>query len=65
MDRRVVAVKGAHIPQVLIRWNEGDTDTDTWEDVTTIKEQFSDFNFEDKIVLTEGSNVIQEDKENV
>jgi len=43
--------------QVLIRWNEGGIDTPTWEDVATIKDQFPDFNLEDKVVSVEGSNV--------
>ena len=39
LDRRELFVQGAHIPQLLIKWNEGERDTTTWEDVTTIKEQ--------------------------
>ncbi|XP_068479115.1 uncharacterized protein [Phaseolus vulgaris] len=39
LDRRELFVQGASIPQILIKWNEGDRDTVTWEDVKTIQEQ--------------------------
>jgi len=63
LDRRELSVQGAYIPQILIKWNEGDRDTATWEDVTTIKEQFPKFYLEDKVALTEGSNVRTKNKE--
>ena len=65
LDRREVTVQGARVPQILIRWNEGDNDTATWEDVATIKEQFPYFNLEDKVVLVEGSNVRKENKDSI
>jgi len=46
----------------LIKWNKGERDTTTWEDVTTIQEQFPEFNLEDKVALTEGSNVRTKNK---
>ena len=64
LDGREVTAQGAHVPQILIRWNEGDNDNATWEDVATIKEQFPDFNLEVKVVLAEGNNVRQENKDN-
>jgi len=62
LDRRELFVQGAYIPQLLLKWNEGERDTTTWEDVTTIKEQFPEFNLEDKVVLIEGSIVRTENK---
>jgi len=62
LDRRELFAQGAYIPQLLIKWNKGERDTTTWEDVTTIQEQFPEFNLEDKVALTEGSNVRTKNK---
>jgi len=35
----------------------GGADATTWEDVTTIKHQFSDFNLKDKVACTREGNV--------
>jgi len=43
-------------PQVLIQWKDKGVETATWEDVTTIQQQFPDFNLEDKVAQPEGSN---------
>ena len=48
-----------------MHWNEGGTKAPTWEDVATTKDQFLDFNLEDKVVSVEGSNVRQKDSEKV
>ena len=63
LNRRDVTMQGARVPQILVQWKEGDNDTATWEDVAIIKEQFPDFNLEDKVVLAERSNVRQENKD--
>ena len=63
LDRPELSVKGASIPQILIKWNEGDRDTATWEDVKTIQEQFPEFNLEDKVALSERSNVRTQNKD--
>ena len=57
LDRRERVVHGTNIPQILVSWNEGDKDAATWEDVKIIQDQFPEFNLEDKVVLSEGSNV--------
>ena len=62
LDRRELFAQGAYIPQLLIKWNKGERDTTKWEDMTTIKEQFPEFNLDDKIVVSEGSNVRTEKK---
>jgi len=43
-------------PQVLIQWKDKGVEAATWEDVTTIQQQFPDFNLEDKVAQPEGSN---------
>ena len=65
LDKREIVVHNVHVKQVIIMWNEGGSETATWEDVATIKDQFPDFNLEDKVVSPERSNGRQEDKEKV
>jgi len=49
--------QGEIVRQVLVQWDDRGEDTTTWEDITTLKEQFPNFNFEDKVLLGEGCNV--------
>jgi len=65
LDRCELSGQGAYIPQILIQWNEGDRDTTTWEDVKIIQEQFLEFKLEDKVALSEGSNVRTQNKERI
>ena len=44
------------MPQVLIKWQSRPREEATWEDFLTIKEQFPDFQLEDKLTLLGGGN---------
>ena len=44
------------VPQVLIKWQSRPKEEATWEDFLSIKEQFLNFQLEDKSALLEGGN---------
>ena len=42
---------------MLVKWQEGGLEAATWEDISTIQNQFPKFNLEDKIVKAVAGNV--------
>jgi len=50
---------------VLVQWQEDGSKAATWEDVSTIKDQFSEFNLGDKVVLAAVGNIRQGNNERV
>jgi len=58
LDNRLGPLPGTEDarPQVLIQWKDKGVEATSWEDVTTIQQQFPDFNLEDKVVQPGGSN---------
>ncbi|KOM57691.1 hypothetical protein LR48_Vigan11g072400 [Vigna angularis] len=57
LERRNQLQQGEEIPQVLIQWQDGGLDGATWEEEQYIRQQFPDFNLEDKVDLGEEGNV--------
>lgn len=55
LDRRTDQ-KQEDVPQVLIEWKEGSPEAAICEEVATMKDQFPDFNLEDKVVWAEVYN---------
>jgi hypothetical protein len=47
-------MKGQGTQQVLIKWTSRPIDEATWEDVSTIRQQFPDYNLEDKVAFLGG-----------
>lgn len=56
LQRRTKEQHEDMVPQVLIEWQEGGKEGATWEDELTIKEQFLEFNLEDKVDLVAVGN---------
>jgi len=44
----------------LVQWEKGGAEAATWEDEAILKEQFLEFNLEDKVVSEKGKIVRQE-----
>jgi len=42
-----------------VQWQEGSSKAATWEDISTIKDQFLEFNLWDKVVPTTVGNIRQ------
>ncbi|KOM38622.1 hypothetical protein LR48_Vigan03g200400 [Vigna angularis] len=57
LERRNQLQQGEEIPQVLIQWQDDGLDGATWEEEQYIRQQFPDFNLEDKVDLGEEGNV--------
>ncbi|KOM49767.1 hypothetical protein LR48_Vigan08g059400 [Vigna angularis] len=57
LDKRQVQQGEDERQEVLIEWQEGGPDGATWEDALTIRDQYPDFNLEDKVDLQEVGNV--------
>jgi len=56
LQTRMVNRQGESMKQMLIQWQEGGIEVATWEDTTTIQEQFPEY-LEDKVDFEEGSNI--------
>jgi len=59
LKTRVIDRQGETVKQVLIQREKGGTETATWEDLTTMQEQFPEAHLEDKVDLLEGRIVRQ------
>ena len=55
LQERIVHKNNQEIPQVLVQWQNLSPLEATWEDVTYMQLEFSDFNLEDKVVVNGGS----------
>ncbi|MCI05977.1 hypothetical protein A2U01_0027032, partial [Trifolium medium] len=51
---RMVDKDGVQTQQVLIKWNGRTMDEATWEDIVNVKNQFPEFNLEDKVAFLGG-----------
>ncbi|WVZ16123.1 hypothetical protein V8G54_009105 [Vigna mungo] len=49
LERRQIQQGEEEVQQILVEWQERGRDGATWEDVLTIKDQYLDFNLEDKV----------------
>ncbi|MCI64755.1 RNA-directed DNA polymerase (Reverse transcriptase), partial [Trifolium medium] len=45
---------GQQVQQVLIKWTNRTIDEATWEDMMTVKNQFPEYNLEDKVAFLGG-----------
>ncbi|WVY98390.1 hypothetical protein V8G54_030541 [Vigna mungo] len=55
LDRRLHPLQGINVSQVLIEWKDGGPESATWEEEALIRDQFLDFNLEDKVVQAPSS----------
>ncbi|KAJ0091152.1 hypothetical protein Patl1_14741 [Pistacia atlantica] len=56
LGERWVQSASGRVREVLIRWTTLPKEDATWEPISTIKEQFPNFNLEDKVILIGGAN---------
>jgi hypothetical protein len=54
---RVKEQEGVRTQQVLMKWTNRHVDEETWEDMTTVQQQFPEFNLEEKVVFLGGGVV--------
>ncbi|XP_074345991.1 uncharacterized protein LOC141684748 [Apium graveolens] len=60
LDVRIVGTKEQGRREALIRWKGLPIFDATWEEVMDIKERFPEFHLEDKVLVWDGSNVMQQ-----
>lgn len=58
LGNRVITLHDTPIHQVLVQWQGQPAEEATWEDQATIRNQFPDFNLEDKVV-SDGGGIVR------
>jgi hypothetical protein len=61
LAQRTIIVQGEEVCQLLVQWKGQKAEDATWEDAVSLKSQFPTFNLEDKVVISGGSIVRNDD----